>query len=78
MVTLRTDIDQLPLDGSHVLVGTLRGEVLISRYVAANKHHPAGRWSGLASTDWPVAWLEIPAHPYAPTKPLASGEIAKP
>lgn len=63
---LRTDIDQVPLDGRRVLVGTIKGDVLISYYVKPNFHHPAGRWSGLASTDWPVAWSPLPEHPYFP------------
>lgn len=70
--TLRTDIENLPMDGGAYLVGNMKGEVLISRYV-----HP-GRWSGLASTDWPVCWAPVPAHPYAPAKVLVSGERVKP
>lgn len=80
MNTLRTDIENLPLDGRHVIVGTMKGEVFISRFTPADKWNPAGRWVGMASTDWPVAWAEVPGHPYFPdaTRPLLSGERVKP
>lgn len=79
MVELRTDIDQVPLDGSRVIIGTMDGTILISRFCAPNEWHPAGRWVGLASYEWPVVWLEIPNHPYCPgaSKALLSGGVAK-
>jgi hypothetical protein len=65
--TLRTDVDQIPTDGRRVIVGTIKGDVLISHFIPPTKHHPGGRWHMLASTDWPVAWDDLPDHPYFPT-----------
>jgi hypothetical protein len=63
---LRTDIENLPTDGRRVIVGTMAGEVLFSHFIPPNKFHPGGRWANLASTEWPVAWLPMPEHPYFP------------
>lgn len=73
-VTLRTDVDAIPTDGTAVLVGTLNGEVFISRFIPGNKFHPNGRWQNMASDSWPIAWAPVPDHPYFPgnTKPLVS------
>lgn len=80
MTELRTDVENIPLDGRHVIIGTMKGEVFISRHIVADSHNPHGRWPGLATTDWPIAWAEIPTHPYFPegSKALISGEKAKP
>lgn len=76
---LRTDIENIPTDGTRVLVGTLAGEVFISRYIAPDSHNPNGRWPGIATNSWPVVWAPIPRHPYAPeTKILMTGEKVKP
>lgn len=75
---LRTDIENLPTDGTPCLVGTIKGEVLISKYVAPTLHCPTGRWAGMASSDWPVVWAPVPAHPFAAARRvLLSGERVK-
>ena len=77
---LRTDIENVPTDGSVVIIGTLAGEIFMSRFLAPDKHKPQGRWSGLNAGSWPVAWAEVPTHPYFPdaTKPLVTPEKVKP
>ena len=77
---LRTDIDAIPTDGRVVIIGTMAGEIFMSRYIAPDKHNPQGRWPGLATTQWPIAWAEVPGHPYFPdnAKLLMSGEKVKP
>lgn len=78
MQNLRTDIENLPMDGRPVIIGTAAGEIFISRYVTPTKQNPNGRWPGLASTGWPVAWGPLPSHPYYPQcKVLISGEIGR-
>lgn len=78
MSALRTDIENIPTDGTRVLIGTMDGEILISYFRAADKWAPNGKWNGLSSTGWPIAWAPIPTHPYFPdkSKPLLSGERA--
>lgn len=77
--TLRTDIENLPMDGRHVIIGTMKGEVFLSRFIAPTSSSSKGRWPGLSPEDWPVAWLDVPTHPYFPdtTRPLLNGERAK-
>jgi hypothetical protein len=67
-LTLRTDVENIPTDGRRVIVGTIKGEVLFSHFIPPTKHHPGGRWHVLASTDWPVAWCDVPQHPYFPSE----------
>lgn len=74
---LRTDVEAIPMDGRVILIGTLKGEVFMSRYIAPTTQSPNGRWPGLATTEWPIAWADVPAHPYFPTKPIISGEKVK-
>lgn len=78
--SLRTDIDAIPTDGTPVLIGTLKGEILISRFIKPTRDHPRGRWPGIASTDWPIAWAHVPSHPYfsETRRVLSSGEKVKP
>lgn len=77
---LRTDIENMPTDGSVVIIGTMAGEVLFSRFMPPNKWHPGGRWQNLASGSWPVAWAEVPTHPYFPdaSKPLVTPDKVTP
>lgn len=77
---LRTDIEAIPLDGRVIIIGTMAGEIFMSRFLPPDKlHRPQGRWSGLNHGSWPIAWAEVPGHPYFPdnAKPLMSGEKVK-
>jgi len=56
---MRTDIENMPTD-QPILVGTMAGEVFISRLLSS------GRWSNMATGSWPIAWDDVPAHPYFP------------
>lgn len=78
MDMLRTDIENIPMDGRPVIIGTDTGCVFVSKYVKPTPQCPAGRWPGLATTSWPVAWMDLPGHPYYPEcKVLISGEIGR-
>lgn len=68
------DLTQAPTDGTPIWAACANGEVLRTHWLPpTGKLRPVGRWTGLGSTQQPIAFMiyRKPTHPYQMAAPTA-------
>lgn len=73
-MTWNHNIDEVPRDGSHVLMATTDGKRYLTRWLAPTKFTPSGRFDGFSeNAKTLLAWASVPEHPFAAA---SQGEVA--